>query len=55
MASPLERDRSNHTIYVNPVAKKTSGVPRHNEINNDLARAGASSPDHRGEAAVRTV
>jgi len=27
-----------HTIYVNRAAKKTSSVPRHNEINNDLAK-----------------
>jgi len=28
----------NHSIYVNRTAKKTSSVPRHTEINNDLAR-----------------
>jgi mRNA interferase HicA len=33
----LLREGGNHTIYVNRVAKKTSSVPRHNEINNDLA------------------
>jgi hypothetical protein len=27
-----------HTIYINPVAKNTSTVPRHNEINNDLGK-----------------
>ncbi len=26
------------TIYVNPAAKRTSSVPRHNEINNELAK-----------------
>jgi len=34
----LLREGANHTIFVNPAARKTSSVPRHNEINNDLAR-----------------
>ena len=34
----LLREGANHTIYVNPAVKKTSSVPRHTEINNDLAR-----------------
>ena len=34
----LLREGANHTIYVNRAARKTSSVPRHNEINNDLAR-----------------
>lgn len=34
----LLREGANHTIYVNRPAKKTSSVPRHTEINNDLAR-----------------
>ena len=34
----LLREGANHTIYVNPAVKKTSSVPRHIEINNDLAR-----------------
>ena len=29
---------ANHTVYVNRAAKKTSSVPRHNEINNELAK-----------------
>lgn len=32
------REGGNHSIYVNRAAKKTSSVPRHNEINNDLAK-----------------
>jgi mRNA interferase HicA len=32
------REGANHTIYVNPAVKKTSSVPRHAEINNDLAK-----------------
>ena len=32
------REGGNHTIYVNRAARKTSSVPRHNEINNELAR-----------------
>jgi mRNA interferase HicA len=32
------REGANHTIYVNPAVKKTSSVPRHTEINNDLAK-----------------
>lgn len=34
----LLREGANHTIYVNPAVKKTSSVPRHSEINNELAR-----------------
>ena len=34
----LLREGANHAIYINPAAKKTSTVPRHNEINNDLAK-----------------
>jgi mRNA interferase HicA len=34
----LLREGSNHSIYVNRNAGRTSTVPRHNEINNDLAR-----------------
>ena len=34
----LLREGANHSIYVNRATKKTSSVPRHNEINNDLAR-----------------
>ena len=32
----LFREGGNHSIYVNRSAKKTSSVPRHTEINNDL-------------------
>jgi mRNA interferase HicA len=32
------RERGNHTIYVNRVARKSSSVPRHREINEFLAR-----------------
>lgn len=34
----LLREGGNHSIYANRATKKTSTVPRHNEINNDLAR-----------------
>jgi mRNA interferase HicA len=34
----LPREGGNHTIYVNRSAEKTSSIPRHNEINNELAR-----------------
>jgi mRNA interferase HicA len=34
----LLREGGNHSIYVNRKAARTSSVPRHNEINNDLAR-----------------
>lgn len=34
----LLREGGNHTVYVNRKAQKTSTVPRHNEINNFLAR-----------------
>lgn len=34
----LLREGGNHTVYVNRVAKKVSTIPRHNEINEDLAR-----------------
>ena len=34
----LLRDRGKHRVYVNPVNKQTSAVPRHREINDFLAR-----------------
>ena len=34
----LLREGGNHTIYINRAAKRTSSVPRHDEINNELAR-----------------
>ena len=34
----LLREGANHSIYVNRAAGKTSAVPRHSEINDDLAR-----------------
>lgn len=32
------REGSRHTVFVNPRQKKVSAVPRHNEINEILAR-----------------
>jgi len=32
------REGGNHTLYVNRTAKMVSTIPRHNEINRDLAR-----------------
>ena len=32
------RDRGKHSVYVNPVNKQVSAVPRHREINEYLAR-----------------
>ena len=32
------REGGSHTLYVNRSAKKASTIPRHNEINQDLAR-----------------
>ncbi|MDO8677797.1 MAG: type II toxin-antitoxin system HicA family toxin [Acidobacteriota bacterium] len=34
----LLREGGNHSIYVNRQAAKTSSVPRHTEINDDLAK-----------------
>jgi len=34
----LLREGGNHSIYVNRKSGRTSSVPRHNEINNYLAR-----------------
>ena len=34
----LLREGGNHTVYINRTAKKVSTIPRHNEINRDLAR-----------------
>ena len=34
----LLREGGNHTIFVNRVLSKTSSVPRHTEINDDLAK-----------------
>jgi len=33
----LLREGSNHTVYVNRAARRTSTVPRHREINEYLA------------------
>ncbi|WP_419166656.1 type II toxin-antitoxin system HicA family toxin [Candidatus Palauibacter sp.] len=32
------REGGNHTLYINQMAQKVSTIPRHNEINRDLAR-----------------
>jgi predicted RNA binding protein YcfA (HicA-like mRNA interferase family) len=34
----LHREGANHTIYANPKTNATSAVPRHNEVNDFLAR-----------------
>ena len=34
----LLREGANHSIFVNRATRKTSTVPRHSEINDDLAR-----------------
>ena len=34
----LLRESANHSVYVNRIARKTSTVPRHREINDYLAR-----------------
>jgi len=34
----LLREGGNHTVYVNRAAHKVSTVPRHRELNDDLAR-----------------
>jgi mRNA interferase HicA len=32
------RERANHRVYINRRARKASTIPRHREINEDLAR-----------------
>jgi len=32
------REGARHSVFFNPLLKKTSTVPRHNEINNFLAK-----------------
>jgi predicted RNA binding protein YcfA (HicA-like mRNA interferase family) len=32
------REGGNHTVYINPPARKSSSVPRHREVNDFLAR-----------------
>jgi len=32
------REGSNHTVYVNRSARKSSSIPRHREVNDFLAR-----------------
>ena len=32
------REGGSHTVYINGPAKKASTIPRHNEVNDDLAR-----------------
>lgn len=34
----LLREGAKHTVYVNRAARKSSTIPRHREINEDLAR-----------------
>ena len=34
----LLREGGSHSVYVNPVARKISTVPRHREVNDFLAR-----------------
>lgn len=34
----LLREGGNHTVYINRRARKVSTLPRHREINDDLAR-----------------
>ncbi len=34
----LLREGANHSIFVNRVARKTSAVPRHTDINDELAK-----------------
>ena len=34
----LLREGRSHTVYVNRAARKSTTIPRHNEINQDLAR-----------------
>lgn len=33
----LYREGSKHSVYINPVVKKSSTIPRHSEINKFLA------------------
>ncbi|HYE37273.1 type II toxin-antitoxin system HicA family toxin [Methylocaldum sp.] len=33
----LIREGGNHSVYINPVARKVSAIPRHREINEFLA------------------
>ena len=34
----FEREGANHTVYHNPISKKSSTIPRHNEINTFTAK-----------------
>jgi predicted RNA binding protein YcfA (HicA-like mRNA interferase family) len=34
----LLREGGRHSVFLNPAARKTSTIPRHNEINDHLAR-----------------
>lgn len=34
----LLREGGNHSVFVNPAARNVSTVPRHREVNDDLAR-----------------
>jgi predicted RNA binding protein YcfA (HicA-like mRNA interferase family) len=34
----LLREGSNHSVYINRIKKKVSTIPRHNEINDFLAK-----------------
>ncbi len=32
------REGGNHTVYLNPAARKVTAIPRHREINDNLVR-----------------
>jgi mRNA interferase HicA len=32
------REDGNHTVYLNPAARKVTAIPRHREINDNLVR-----------------
>ena len=34
----LLREGGNHTVYINRTAKKVSTIPRHSDVNEELAR-----------------
>ncbi|OGU36201.1 MAG: addiction module toxin, HicA family [Ignavibacteria bacterium GWB2_35_6b] len=34
----LLREGGKHTVYINPITNKVSTIPRHNEINDFLAK-----------------
>jgi hypothetical protein len=48
----LLREGGNHTVYVNPVSRKVSAIPRHREINDFTGAQDMQGFGSRGAPAI---